>query len=1153
VSHEIAVVFSEKCLFSLYADMVSPEDMPLAESGEVTAFRVIDEFWRRRVRGLSIGLRAVGESEASQEPKRLAAVFLAERSLAGDVAITRASDDAGVATGMEMLLREGVIKEQGAGTVVWIHDWLREYAMVDRLIADAGEVTAVNLARVVAQCQSEHASRVAAAGGAKWVAAHPASGSPSEYLSEMWLLDKGLAREALVVLLEGPSSGLAIATLPDSLLFEAITLAVHLRATQWGEQVTSLPDDRFFAQGTDEFHAIVVEYEVSIVPGGGQATLETVLRLLSRDMARLRAGRGTFRKTIRCLLENIKNTEAFRDSIGCQWLELLGTYADEINRTELLKIISSMIGAGEFLAANSLFRAILGFTNTQLGECIAEWLSSKQSLLASELEKIVKIPGIVLHQSLVWGVTLVELLAMLIRGRQKEHWPRNVRLMADFAQQSGVAIDYEQTYSPNFDEDPRISSLQGAASGSPIVHIATAIEQGLRELILLDDPEPFRNLAALAVSLRFAGVVVMPLLALYDAMRGSDSRKDWHDAEASTLLRNEAVRGLKSLSDVRRLLTRLLIPSLDQSQLAELGEGIRRSSLPDRQRVAELADLRDAGVLTASEAEQVDESLMAGEIPQSKDPRQNPLFSTADWEDSEAPEPEGTGWPHPEDDDHVRYLMRPMDDTEKADAIKRSESLTRQLEALNVVLFREEARSETRIGMTLLWCNLAIKELRRSVERPNDDEEAENLTALFWHETLEKRAKWWRQMAEAAMDRLSRVVPANHAGNERTGPMLVTFSDDVVRNSLELLDKLLAIEAAAPFDEYQRRFDETVASRWGAWPPFTKATALTSIGRWFWLNFPGLRGLLAEAVRSETHSLVVNNAVGRSTYLVRFAPAPELRDFLGRADVGAYEDGLRYVAQLLGEAAITVGLQGDSANERVMEVHRLLEEVLARKDMDVDIVDRILDGVLWGATDYALNRDAITPSLADAWLRTVDRVVSNWRFDQSQGDDGGHFPIHALSNMIDGRRSGEVRQRVFRGILEAFEKIIRQGSLMDFCTIHFSLSMLISGRGRPAPAESSSDDHLAITEVTEGLLLGLCRASVVRVSEWKRQGKTSKDVGWSRGLDGIDSVALIKTLFDVGRDRDRLERQLAPLADILADASLQGIAADLRTHLRRVR
>jgi len=60
-------------------------------------------------------------------------------------------------------------------------------------------------------------------------------------------------------------------------------------------------------------------------------------------------------------------------------------------------------------------------------------------------------------------------------------------------------------------------------------------------------------------------------------------------------------------------------------------------------------------------------------------------------------------------------------------------------------------------------------------------------------------------------------------------------------------------------------------------------------------------------------------------------------------------------------------------------------------------------------------------------------------------------------------------------------------------------------------------------------------------------------MGWIRGLNGVESVELIKTTFNGSQNGDWLGQELAPLADILADAGLQGVAADLRAHLRRVR
>ena len=113
-------------LLSLYANIVTPEDMPLAESGEVTAFLVVEDFWKRRVRGVSDGQRAVGLSELSQEPKRKSAVILSDKTLAAELVLIADTDDPQVISGVEMLLREGVIREQGADAVAWIHEWFKD-------------------------------------------------------------------------------------------------------------------------------------------------------------------------------------------------------------------------------------------------------------------------------------------------------------------------------------------------------------------------------------------------------------------------------------------------------------------------------------------------------------------------------------------------------------------------------------------------------------------------------------------------------------------------------------------------------------------------------------------------------------------------------------------------------------------------------------------------------------------------------------------------------------------------------------------------------------------------------------------------------------------------------------------------------------------
>jgi hypothetical protein len=252
-------------LLSLYADIVTPDDMPLAESGEVTAFKVIDEFWKRRVRGMSEGQRSVGESEGSQEPKRRAAVFLGDRMLVGDLAMMRNAPDPQVNTGLEMLLREGVIREQGADAVAWIHEWLREYALVDRLLSRCNASTAVMLARrIVADCAIDHVARAAATGGAKWVIAHPDSGTAHEYLVELWTLRPGYASEVLALLIVGDANLLNLAALPMELLIEAVHQAHLVRASQWRTQTALLPLSLFTGDDGPRLQDVVTTYEVEV-------------------------------------------------------------------------------------------------------------------------------------------------------------------------------------------------------------------------------------------------------------------------------------------------------------------------------------------------------------------------------------------------------------------------------------------------------------------------------------------------------------------------------------------------------------------------------------------------------------------------------------------------------------------------------------------------------------------------------------------------------------------------------------------------------------------------------------------------------------------------------------------------------------------------
>jgi len=156
-------------------------------------------------------------------------------------------------------------------SVRWFHDWLREYSLVDLLISEIESIGPVELAqRVVGLGQDEnrpdHVIRSAAVGGAKWAVAQRDQWGPVEdYLSALHDRLPGVASGAIATLVEGSESGLVLSRLPQQLLLDAVHFALGLRATQWAEQVTNLPQRAFSGRLGPELHRVVTEFELEVL------------------------------------------------------------------------------------------------------------------------------------------------------------------------------------------------------------------------------------------------------------------------------------------------------------------------------------------------------------------------------------------------------------------------------------------------------------------------------------------------------------------------------------------------------------------------------------------------------------------------------------------------------------------------------------------------------------------------------------------------------------------------------------------------------------------------------------------------------------------------------------------------------------------------
>ena len=248
-------------LLSFYARVVTRDDMPLAQSGEVTAFQVIKAFWQRTVLSASVGHRSPGDADGSQHPKRLAAEHMLQQTMDGELCLRPGSCAPDVADGYENLRREGVIVRETTYAYRWIHDWVRDYAIIDYIISNISNLNVASLLDQVTSVRVEHVARTAAVAGVKWIIAHPDSGTAQDYLLQLWARNRGHASDVLAVLVEHGSRYLMLNDLPAVLLADLIDQARLIRAWHWRDQVSTLLAGKLL-EDEGRLHNSVTAYEL---------------------------------------------------------------------------------------------------------------------------------------------------------------------------------------------------------------------------------------------------------------------------------------------------------------------------------------------------------------------------------------------------------------------------------------------------------------------------------------------------------------------------------------------------------------------------------------------------------------------------------------------------------------------------------------------------------------------------------------------------------------------------------------------------------------------------------------------------------------------------------------------------------------------------
>jgi len=212
---------------------------------------------------------------------------------------------------------------------------------------------------------------------------------------------------------------------------------------------------------------------------------------------------------------------------------------------------------------------------------------------------------------------------------------------------------------------------------------------------------------------------------------------------------------------------------------------------------------------------------------------------------------------------------------------------------------------------------------------------------------------------------------------------------------------------------------------------------------------------------------------------------------------------------------------------------------------------RFLDGMLDGAANYLLHAKVVTQTVANAWIAFVGDLVARWPFDFNVPLESQWFPVHTLGRIFDLSWEKHVRSKLFEEFGRQLHVIIRHGTLNDYCDAVIDLTSMINGKAPIAGSTTHSQEILPIAPPVLKELFETCRTAVSRVVQWQNEGKHTRDVAFTQGIDGRGAAELIESVFLASAEREFARQKLTPLCDDLADAGLADVSGKLRTTLRR--
>lgn len=857
-------------------------------------------------------------------------------------------------------------------------------------------------------------------------------------------------------------------------------------------------------------------------------------RLIRRDDTVRGSGQNPDSRAESNIIEFINKHDLHANESARRWLVDRAVTESYWVARNLMDTLVPLIQKGFHADALSIFCTFLARGDTERGAERRRNMLGRQSMFQPKIKEVVATKKLISEYPDSWGKAIVEVQADL--------------LLDDQITDSSRRASTNDSDKPDYEDYSQRMYFERERKHEPVYYIAGAIENGLSESLHLASVDAFRILGDSLISTKWGLAKSQPLVALIDVAKESGLGA-WQCEEASRLLELDAILESRTAHPWRRLLRCHLIPKIGTQPILHLAEAIRR--VAENTRLYELSDFPETGVLTEVEIAEIRAARDANEVFEPYDPRElHESREASRWVGESSTDAHVNRWPYAIEHSAIRSLVDRKQPAKDIAAKDLEKELFNRINALRRVTERSEINEGEWFGEVLEWCGEAIADLKRWMELTHGISADKSVPIELYVPSLQEHCPWWKARADSAINRLREPPPRSHFEREHAG-----FSyggGDPIAGSLKMLDELLAIPDGSRLDEYKNSLYTAICEVWSEWPLSTRGLAVWLLRPYHWRASNEMMELLVRVVESETDSEMIGFCLNHLLRFGRPGLTPLMQGILSRiSTLSQPTDTAHLLGGVLGDAVVRYRAGVEELDE-LQVISAWFDEIRSERGLSVEVRQSLITSILASAERNIAMCEQPMKRHASEWVSLTNWGITEWLGLGADVHDTRHLPSAPVRFAREHVWSSEMLCYVLTELHDLLIRILREGGLGEFNSIHFELNEPVVNNDIVAETSKSSSGKLPVVAfMPDSQRLEICRASVDRVADWRREGKTTNDLAYGSSLSGQDSKKLLENCFDFSKDRNHVRRELVTIVDVLADAGVRNIANELRIKLRQ--